>query len=61
MSVTGQAVWFSKMLTLYVGNALLKDLLQVLRVLQLFCNFANNALSQFPLLPLFDLALVSNP
>lgn len=61
VSDRGGAVFFSKMLTLHIGDALLEDLLQIPRILQLFGNFANNALSQFPLLPLLDLALVSSP
>jgi hypothetical protein len=48
-------------LTLYIGNTLLQNLLKGLGVLKFFLDLGNNTLSQFPLLTLLDLALVSYP
>ena len=48
-------------LTLDICNALLKNLLQCLGVLQLLCNFSNDGISELFLLSLLHLALVSYP
>ena len=48
-------------LTLNIGNALLKDLLENLGVLKLLLDLADDALGKLTLLALLNLALVANP
>lgn len=48
-------------LTLHISDALLKNLLEGLGVLELLSNLGNNVLGQFLLLALLDLAFVSHP
>lgn len=47
--------------TLNVSNALVKNLLQDLGVLELLVDLGNDALGQLALLPLLHLALVADP
>ena len=48
-------------LTLNIGNALLKDLVEGLGVLKLLLDLGNDALGKLLLLALLDLALVADP
>jgi hypothetical protein len=47
--------------TLNVGDALVKDLLEGLGVLELLLDLGDNGLGKLALLPLLDLALVADP
>lgn len=47
--------------TLDVRNALVKDLLESLRVLELLLDLGNDGLGKLTLLPLLDLSLVAHP
>lgn len=49
------------MLTLNISDALVQNLLQNLGVLKLLLNLGNDGLGEFLLLPLLDLALITNP
>ena len=51
----------NKALTLNVGNALLKDLVKGLGVLELLLDLGNDALGELLLLADLDLALVADP
>ena len=48
-------------LTLYIGHALVEDLLERLRVLELLLDLVDDSLSQLLLLALLDLTLVAHP
>lgn len=48
-------------LTLDVGDALLKDLLENLGVLELLLDLADDGLGKFALLALLNLALIAHP
>lgn len=50
-----------RILTLNVSNALLKNLLEDLGVLELLLDLANDALGKLALLTLLDLAFVAHP
>lgn len=47
--------------TLNVSNALVKDLLEGLGVVELLLNLGDDSLGKLLLLPLLDLALVADP
>lgn len=51
----------TKELTLNISNALLKDLLENLGVLEFLVDLANDGLGKLTLLALFNLALVTHP
>jgi hypothetical protein len=53
--------WRAHKLTLNIGNALLKDLVEGLGVLELLLDLGNDALGKLLLLADLDLALVADP
>jgi hypothetical protein len=55
------AIRKQRILTFNVSNALLKNLLEDLGVLELLLDLANDALGKLALLTLLDLAFVANP
>lgn len=52
---------FGSKRTLNVSDALVKNLLESLGVLELLLNLGNDGLGKLALLPLLDLALVADP
>lgn len=57
----GNCLGFRRKLTLNIPDALVKNLLEHLGVIQLGLNLGNDGLSKLLLLSLLDTLLVSNP